>query len=251
MTETIVSKLGKTYPKHTIMRKEKSLLAKINTVKRAGGNAMCAECGDVQSGWASVTLGVFVCTQCSQIHRGLGAHISKVKSCMGTYIWCPDEIEAMERMGNDKARLVYCHAEGAPPAAPRSFQELEIIARNKYDKKKWHRAGGWEQLFKEQNKQEVKPVETLSAPQPAPAPQPVPAPQPTPAPLASGFEFINEPPQPTVDNTQQPDFLDQLFSFPDVSPPAPVPTLPEPAAPPPVRETVDFIAMIGSHSAIK
>ena len=31
--------------------------------------------------WASSNIGVFVCVNCSGIHRMLGTHISRVKSC--------------------------------------------------------------------------------------------------------------------------------------------------------------------------
>ena len=49
----------------------------------------------------------FICESCAQIHRGIGTHISKVKSCMGSYLWHPDEIENMNKYGNKKVNKIY------------------------------------------------------------------------------------------------------------------------------------------------
>jgi stromal membrane-associated protein len=94
------SKLGSVYPAAMIHRKDKEFHATIKQIRSQPGNRVCAECKASPTSWASVTLGVFVCMKCSQVHRNLGAHLSKVKSCMGTYLWHPDEIEQMTKLGN-------------------------------------------------------------------------------------------------------------------------------------------------------
>jgi hypothetical protein len=46
-------------------------------------NQQCADCLEQnQNEWASVNLGVFMCTDCSGVHRNLGTHLSKVKSVL-------------------------------------------------------------------------------------------------------------------------------------------------------------------------
>lgn len=41
-------------------------------------NTFCADCNVEGSSWASINLGVTLCTQCASIHRGLGVQVSKV-----------------------------------------------------------------------------------------------------------------------------------------------------------------------------
>jgi len=49
-------------------------------------NRECADCKTKGPRWASVNLGIFICMQCSGIHRSLGVHISKVVSHFPFYI---------------------------------------------------------------------------------------------------------------------------------------------------------------------
>ena len=134
MSDVIISKLGKTYRCSEI--DEASLLSEINTIKKQGNNNRCSECNATPTSWASVSLGVFFCTKCAQVHRALGAHISKVKSCMGTYKWCPDEVSVMKKIGNEKANQIYGTAPDAKKPLDHSMGgDLFQRATNRYEKK--------------------------------------------------------------------------------------------------------------------
>ncbi|KAH8726327.1 hypothetical protein GQ44DRAFT_706128 [Phaeosphaeriaceae sp. PMI808] len=84
-------------------RNEKALQELIKTVP---GNNICADCGARNPGWASWSLGIFLCMRCAALHRKLGTHISKVKS-LSMDKWDGAQVDNMKRIGNSESNKTY------------------------------------------------------------------------------------------------------------------------------------------------
>ncbi|XP_019146315.1 arf-GAP with dual PH domain-containing protein 2 isoform X2 [Corvus cornix cornix] len=69
------------------------------------GNDRCADCGNPDPEWASYKLGIFICLNCSGIHRNL-PEISRVKSLRLDF-WESNLIEFMKNHGNLWAKAKY------------------------------------------------------------------------------------------------------------------------------------------------
>ncbi|XP_073005526.1 ADP-ribosylation factor GTPase-activating protein AGD5-like [Typha latifolia] len=95
-------------------------------------NRECADCKSKGPRWASVNLGIFICMQCSGIHRSLGVHISKVRSAT-LDTWLPEQVAFIQTMGNEKSNN-YWEAE-LPPNYDRVG--IENFIRAKYEDKRW------------------------------------------------------------------------------------------------------------------
>ena len=87
-------------------------------------SSKCFECGYPNAPWCDINHGVFICLDCSGTHRGLGVHLSFVRSSTmdGWTNWRPDKLKQMECGGNKKARLFF-EAKGVPAKPIRSRYE--------------------------------------------------------------------------------------------------------------------------------
>ncbi|KAH8799525.1 hypothetical protein DL96DRAFT_868409 [Flagelloscypha sp. PMI_526] len=101
-------------------------------------NKVCADCKKNDPRWASWNLGVFLCIRCSGIHRGMGTHISKVKS-VDLDKWTPEQMESIQKWGNHLANL-YWEAHLKKGHIPPDHK-MESFIRSKYESKRWAREG--------------------------------------------------------------------------------------------------------------
>ncbi len=149
----------------TAARNEKRLRALF-----AAENTRCADCLlplTFDNAWASVSLGVWMCIQCSGVHRSMGTHISKVRAVKAD-CWNDDWVDNLQRWGNERAVGFWeAHLDQSQRPAPNNGVHNDVARRAvldfikaKYEKRvfaadgepgAWHEclplANGWSRQF--------------------------------------------------------------------------------------------------------
>jgi len=69
-------------------------------------NNFCFECGSPSNHWASVNNGIFLCLNCSGLHRGFGVNVSFVRS-VNMDSWSDLQLAMMRNGGNARLRAFF------------------------------------------------------------------------------------------------------------------------------------------------
>ncbi|XP_076026440.1 arf-GAP with dual PH domain-containing protein 2-like [Genypterus blacodes] len=115
-----------------ILERNKKIL--LDLVKQPG-NHLCVDCGAPEPDWASYTLGIFVCLNCSGIHRNLPA-VSKVKS-IRLDNWDDSLVEFMRGKGNSAAKAIY--EKSVPVFFYRPQQRDCVVLKDQWIRAKYER----------------------------------------------------------------------------------------------------------------
>jgi len=96
------------------------------------GNETCADCKQNVPKAVSINLGIFLCQQCSGIHRGFGVTVSRIRSISSLDPWMSEQILFLRTLGNKRSNQ-YWEATIQRAELPPSSSSIDSSNKNKAD----------------------------------------------------------------------------------------------------------------------
>lgn len=103
-------------------------------------NQICADCGNSNSPeWISINLLAILCIDCSGVHRGLGSHVSKIRSLtLDTMSFNRDLLDLLANVSNAQINAIYEATLSSKPVIS-TLEARKAHIMQKYIEKKWIR----------------------------------------------------------------------------------------------------------------
>uniref|UniRef100_A0A7E4WBP7 Arf-GAP domain-containing protein n=1 Tax=Panagrellus redivivus TaxID=6233 RepID=A0A7E4WBP7_PANRE len=111
----------------------------VTQLAKIPSNSLCADCQQQCTLWASVNIGVFICSRCAGMHRHLGVHITQVRS-INLDVWTPAQLVSVLVNGNAWVNSWLMSKPGAPDIGRQRINDTSM-SRHINEKYEKHRFG--------------------------------------------------------------------------------------------------------------
>ncbi len=97
----------------------------VSCILRLEGNKYCVDCNAPFPDWVSLHFGILVCLTCAGKHRGLGVHVTLVRSLKLDTI-AEEQLQYLLVGGNDNFKS-YCESTGSTTSTSIDYQSPLIL----------------------------------------------------------------------------------------------------------------------------